>query len=59
MDSLLVLDDETSRLIDNAKYDLKTSVDGGIATGTLKIGGTIDGEKFTVTADLGRSHDGG
>ena len=51
-DSRLVVDDVTSFLIDKAKYDLKATVDGGVATGTLKIGGKINGEKFTVTADL-------
>jgi hypothetical protein len=48
----LVVDDETSYLIEKAKYDLKASVDGGVATGTITIGGTIDGEKFTLKADL-------
>jgi len=53
VDNLLVVDTDTSYSIDKEKYSLKASVDSNdVATGALKISGTIDGEKFTVTADL-------
>lgn len=48
----LALGDTTSYLIEKPKYSLKATVDGGIATGKLNIGGKIDGQKFKVTADL-------
>jgi hypothetical protein len=57
VDNQLALDTDITQAFEKAKYDLKASVDGEAASGTLKISGTLvggefDGEKFTVTADL-------
>jgi hypothetical protein len=53
IDNHLVVDDTTSYLIEKPSYKLSaTFIDETTAEGSLKIGGKINGEKFSVTADL-------
>lgn len=53
VDNHLVVDTETSYLIEKPSYKLSaTFIDETTVEGSLKIGGSINGEKFSVTADL-------
>lgn len=52
VDSWLISDDTAGYLIDKPKYHLKARVVDETATGMLKIGGKIAGEKFRISASL-------